>query len=71
MPEAEYLSPKEAAVVAGVSVQTIHRRIKDGTLPARKFGQLWRIRRADLDRLLSPVPPPRPPQRRRPTSGKG
>ncbi len=60
MPEAEYLSPKEAAVVAGVSVQTIRRRIADGTLRARKFGQLWRIRRADLDAALASPRPQRP-----------
>ncbi len=59
MPEPEYLSPKEAATLVGVSVQTIRRRIADGTLPARKFGQLWKIRRTDLEAALAAEPPVR------------
>jgi excisionase family DNA binding protein len=64
--DAEYLSPKEAAQVIGVSEKTIRRRIADGTLPAVQFGQLWRIRRSDLERVLTPRQPGRSLGRRPP-----
>lgn len=45
------------------SESTIRQRLKDGTLPATKFGGVWRVRRADLERLF-------PSHHRRPTRGK-
>jgi excisionase family DNA binding protein len=38
-----WLSPAEAAELLGVSLTTVRRRIADGTIPASKLGQLWRI----------------------------
>jgi excisionase family DNA binding protein len=49
---AKYLSILEAALRAGVSPDTIRRRIKDGSLPATKFAEKWRIRTSDLDALV-------------------
>lgn len=56
-PAPRWLSPKEAAARAGVSVKTIRRRILDGSLPAHRFGpQLIRIADTDLDQQFTRVP---------------
>lgn len=60
MARGEFLSLKEVGVLLGLSEATIRRRLRDGTLPAVKIGGVWRVRRADLDRLLTPrAKPPR------------
>lgn len=59
----EFLTPEQAAAIAQVSVFTIRRWIKEGELPARKVGRLWRIRRSDVERRLAPEPSPRRPTR--------
>ncbi len=47
-----------AAEILGVSIDTIRRRIADGTLPAERIGpRLIRIRVADLDALGRPIGP--------------
>lgn len=51
----EYLSPAQAADAAAVSVDTIRRRIADGTLPAVRFGRLVRIPRNALAELGRPI----------------
>jgi excisionase family DNA binding protein len=52
----DWKSPCESAAYAGVSVKTIRRRIRDGSLPAHRMGpRLLRIDRADLDRLFRRV----------------
>lgn len=51
-----YLSPQEAAIRYGVSVDTIRRRISDGTVPATRLGRLIRISIADLDAAFRPIP---------------
>jgi|LSQX01.1.fsa_nt_gb excisionase family DNA binding protein len=52
-----YLSPQEAAIHAGVSVDTIRRRIADGTIPAHRLGKrLIRIAAADLEAAFKPIP---------------
>ncbi len=55
---AQYLSRREAAAYAGVSTDTIDRRIADGSLPAARVGKgrLIRIARADVDAMLRPIP---------------
>lgn len=64
MAEKEILSPEQVAELLGVSLQTVRRRIADGTIPARKIGRLWKIRRIDIDRLLEPGPQPAGRRRR-------
>ncbi|MBD8218109.1 excisionase family DNA-binding protein [Microbacterium sp. CFBP 13617] len=52
------MSVAGAAELLGVSVDTIRRRIADGTLPAERIGpRLIRIRIADLDALGRPIGP--------------
>lgn len=46
---------RSAARLTGVSEKTIHRRIKDGTLPAYRLGRAIRISDDDLMRLYEPV----------------
>jgi excisionase family DNA binding protein len=46
-----YLTAKEAANVLRVSERTIMRYIKTKRLLATKIGQ-WRIKKADIDRLV-------------------
>ena len=47
----------QAAERAGVSRDTIRRRIADGTLPAVRIGpRLIRIDAADVDALMRPIP---------------
>lgn len=51
------ISLREAARVLGVSVDTIRRRIADGSLPAERIGKhLIRVRRNDVEALAVPIP---------------
>lgn len=48
------LSVNQVAELQGVDRKTILRRIRDGVIPARKFGpRLWRINPADLPSVAS------------------
>lgn len=49
------LSPQEAAEMLRVTDRTVQRYIKDGDLPAVRLpgGRLWRIRRGDVEALLT------------------
>jgi excisionase family DNA binding protein len=42
----------EAAVVLGCSVETVRRRVRDGTIPAVKIGRKVLISKEILSRLL-------------------
>jgi len=56
-PAPEWLSLQQAAVIYGVSVDTLRRRIRTGKLPASRFGvRLIRVRAEDVDRLYRPIP---------------
>lgn len=53
----ERISLQDAADILGVSVDTVRRRIADGSLPAERVGaRLIRVRRTDVEALLRPVP---------------
>lgn len=55
-PTPEWLSLQQAAVLLGVSVDTIRRRIAAGVLPASRCGaRLIRVRAADLDTVFHPI----------------
>jgi excisionase family DNA binding protein len=55
MADDEYLSPAQVADELQVTTVTVRRWIAGGELPAAKAGpRKWRIRRADLTRMLSP-----------------
>lgn len=45
---AKFLTLPQAAVRTGVSVQTLRRRIKDGSIPAVLLANKWRIREDHL-----------------------
>ncbi|MBN1659165.1 MAG: helix-turn-helix domain-containing protein [Anaerolineae bacterium] len=55
-----FLTPQEVSVLLRVSVYTVRRWIKEGTLPAYKVGRGWRIHESDINAWLedrqSPVP---------------
>lgn len=56
-PAPEWLSLQQAALMYGVSVDTLRRRIADGKLPASRFGiRLIRVRLEDIDRLYRRIP---------------
>jgi excisionase family DNA binding protein len=56
-PAPEWLSLQQAASIYGVSVDTLRRRIREGKLPASRFGvRLIRVRAENLDRLYRRVP---------------
>ncbi len=64
-PAPEWLSLQQAALIYGISVDTLRRRITAGKLPASRFGmRLIRVRIEDLDRLYRPIPSVRPAWRR-------
>ena len=48
-----FLTPQEVSDLLRVSVHTVRRWIKEGSLPAYKVGRVWRIREAELDKWLS------------------
>jgi excisionase family DNA binding protein len=51
------ISPQQAAGLHGVSVDTLRRRIREGRLPAYRFGdRLIKVRIADLENLFHPIP---------------
>lgn len=53
-----WLTTTEAADYLGLTSKTIRRYIASGKLPARRIGvRVVRVRRDDLDGLLSPVDP--------------
>lgn len=51
--ERQYLSPRQAAQILGVSVETVYNMISRGDLQARKMGNakncVWRIPRKDVE----------------------
>lgn len=53
----EWISLQQAALVYGVSVDTLRRFIAAGRLPARRFGsRLIRVRIDEIEGLLRPIP---------------
>ena len=54
----EYLRASEVAHLAGVSVRAVRRWIAEETLPSVKVGGVRLVPRKDLERMLSPTPPP-------------
>lgn len=51
----QFYRPEEVAEILGVSLATVYRRIKDGTIPARDLGGLIRIPVEEFRRaFLSP-----------------
>lgn len=50
---AETLTAKEAAALLDRHYMTVLRWIKDGTLPGWKLGGQYRVKRADVERLLN------------------
>lgn len=49
----EYLTTREAARLAKVVPATIRRWVSEGDLDCLNAGRVMRVRRADLDRLMS------------------
>lgn len=65
-PASEWVSLQQAAILVGVSVDTLRRRIRAGKLPAYRFGErLIKLRIEDLDNLVRPIPLGNPLRRRR------
>jgi excisionase family DNA binding protein len=52
----EYLRATEIAVLTGVSLRTVRRRIADKTIPSTKLGGARLVEKADLDAALSSCP---------------
>jgi len=56
MPDAEFpdvLSVVQVAAYLHVSRETVISALNAGKMPGVKIGRAWRIRRLDLDRMLS------------------
>lgn len=49
-----YLSADEAAKIIGVDHSQVCRYCQDGRLPARKIGNYWMIREADVKKFKRP-----------------
>jgi excisionase family DNA binding protein len=55
-PTAEWVSLQQAALIYGISVDTLRRRIAAGELPASRIGaRIIRVRIEDLDRVCRPI----------------
>ena len=55
MTEPELLTPKEAAALLRMNLETARRLLRARELPGRKVGpRQWRTRRSDLERRLAP-----------------
>jgi excisionase family DNA binding protein len=46
---ADVVSPEEARAFLGLSRSTMYERLRDGSIPYRKYGRLLRIPRSALD----------------------
>ena len=44
----DLLTPDEVAAYLRLSVQYIYKHIRSGDIPARKLGNVWRIRKTDI-----------------------
>ncbi len=51
----EYLSPDEVAAMLKILPATVRKHIRDGEIPAAKFGLQWRVRRSDLEARFGTV----------------
>lgn len=52
----DLLTPKEAADLLRLNIETVRRLLRTGQLPGCKVGRRqWRTRRADLDAYLQPA----------------
>jgi len=49
----DWMTVEEAAAYLKLSLETIRRYIRGGTLQATKLGRQYRIKREELDRLLA------------------
>jgi excisionase family DNA binding protein len=45
----EYLTAEEVARLLRVDLDLVYQLARDGRLPGRRLGRLWRFRRRDLD----------------------
>jgi len=52
MEQRPFMTPQDVSEVLQVSVYTVRRWIKEGTLPAYKVGRLWRIETVDFEQWL-------------------
>lgn len=69
--ESKMITKREAAVILGVSLATVDRLIRDGTLTPKKYGDLpqspVRLRETQV-RAVKRSRPPAPPARKRKAS---
>ena len=45
-------SPEEVAEMLGVTPNAVRGWLRDGVMPAFKFGKVWRIKEADLEAFV-------------------
>ena len=70
--ESLLLSVADVARLLGVTQPTVREWIKDGKLQAYRAGaRFWRIRRSEVDRMLSEQASNRPPERSGPRLAAG
>ena len=50
--EQKYLSNEQTAEYIGMSKLTLYLWAENGTIPAYKFGRVWRIDREELDNFI-------------------
>jgi excisionase family DNA binding protein len=51
----EIMTPSEAADLLRVSRQTVVRLFEQKKIPAQKIGVLWRCKRSEIDKFMSPA----------------
>ncbi|MCD4786120.1 MAG: helix-turn-helix domain-containing protein [Candidatus Eremiobacteraeota bacterium] len=50
----EMLTTVEVAKILKMNRQTVSNLMKRGAIPAVKIGMRWRVRKSDLDKLMTP-----------------
>ena len=48
----EYLTPEEVAEKLKVTKTTVYRMARKGTIPAFKFGNVWRVSLVKLEKMI-------------------
>ena len=68
----DVISTAEAGAELGITATRVLVLIKEGRLPATRFGKSWAIRRADLDlvRIRTPGRKPKNPDEKKPDTKK-
>ena len=51
--ENDYLTPREVINILDIGRNTFYKLVNSGKLPATRIGKLWRVKRSDIESLIT------------------